>query len=317
MTARALEQLGIRLKQHQPGEQRAPCPECDRRPRDDALAVRLEIDGSATWLCHRCGWKGGVAGERDFSRRRENVAAPGQTDRRRSSCNVKNPAQSVEPGKHETLTSWGHRLWQECETICRGSTAATYLETRGCAIPNPFGDLRWHRDLDDKVSGYRRPALVGLVTDVETGEPINLHRTWLARDGSGKAPIPTPRRVMPGRLRGGCIRLWPDEDVTIGLAIGEGIETCLAAARSGLVPVWATMNAKNLGEFPVLPGVEGLTVLVDHDRPTPKTGRRAGIDAGLAVVQRYIAGGFDPERDIRVICSPVEGEDAADLEAVA
>ena len=32
MTARALEEHGIRLKQYQHGEHRASCPECDRRP---------------------------------------------------------------------------------------------------------------------------------------------------------------------------------------------------------------------------------------------------------------------------------------------
>jgi hypothetical protein len=184
-------------------------------------------------------------------------------------------------------------------------------------IPHPFGDLRWHRDLEDKVSGYRGPALVGLVTDVETGEPINLHRTWLARDGSGKAPIEKPRRLLKGHRSNGVVRLWPDDLVTLGLVIGEGVETCLAAARSGLVPVWATLSAGNLAAFPILPELDGLTILVDHDRPNPKTGRRPGIEAGLAVVQRYTAAGFDPERDIRVICSPVEGEDAADLEGVA
>ena len=59
MTARALEERGIRLKQYQHGEHRASCPECDRGPKDDALAVRMDDDG-ATWLCHRCGWSGGI-----------------------------------------------------------------------------------------------------------------------------------------------------------------------------------------------------------------------------------------------------------------
>jgi hypothetical protein len=29
------------------GERRAPCPECNRGPRDDALAVRIVPDGGA------------------------------------------------------------------------------------------------------------------------------------------------------------------------------------------------------------------------------------------------------------------------------
>jgi putative DNA primase/helicase len=151
-------------------------------------------------------------------------------------------------------------VWQACETICRGSVAATYLDNRSCAIPHPWGGLHWHRDLEDRVSGYRGPALIGLVTNVETAAPINLHRTWLAPNGSGKAAIDRPRRLLKGHRSDGVIRLWPDDAVTLGLTIGEGIETCLAAARAGLTPVWSCLSAGNLARFPVLPGLEGLTV---------------------------------------------------------
>jgi putative DNA primase/helicase len=284
-----------RLPAGAPGEHRAPCPECDRpkKDKDDALAVRIDGNG-ASWCCHRCGWRGGIREGRQTER------TPQPRERQ------------PELEQHDTLASWGHYLWQACETICRGSVAATYLDNRGCAIPHPCGDLRWYRDLEDKVSGYHGPALVGLVTDVETGEPINLHRTWLASNGSGKAPIDKPRRLLKGHRLRGVTRLWPDEEVTLGLVIGEGIETCLAAALEGLTPVWATMTASNLAAFPVLPGLEGLTLLVDHDRPNAKTGKRAGIEAGLTVVRRYTDAGFDSERDVRVILPP-EGEDAADL----
>src|SRR3954452_6379139 len=64
----ALANHGIRLRDERPGEHRTTCPRCaeaKHRPRDDALAVKLELDGGATWHCHRCGWKGGLppAGE--------------------------------------------------------------------------------------------------------------------------------------------------------------------------------------------------------------------------------------------------------------
>jgi hypothetical protein len=63
----------------------------------------------------------------------------------------------------------------------------------------------------------------------------------------------------------------------------------------------------------VLPGLEGLTILVDHDKPNPKTGKRAGHEAAYELIERYTAAGFDPERDIRVEWSEREGEDFADL----
>jgi hypothetical protein len=140
-----------------------------------------------------------------------------------------------------------------------------------------------------------------------------LHRTWLAPDGRGKAPIDKPRRLLKGHRSNGVIRLWPDEDVTQGLAIGEGIETCLGAALGGITPVWATISAHNQANFPVLPGLNGLVVLVDHDRPNPKTGKRAGHEAVCAVIDRYTAAGFDPKRDTYVIVPPDEGEDVNDL----
>ncbi|MBY0332968.1 MAG: hypothetical protein K2X49_20095 [Acetobacteraceae bacterium] len=60
------------------------------------------------------------------------------------------------------------------------------------------------------------------MTDLD-GTITGVHRTWLARGGSGKAPIATPRRAM-GRLLGNWVRFGVVEDV---VAVGEGIETML------------------------------------------------------------------------------------------
>jgi hypothetical protein len=155
--------------------------------------------------------------------------------------------------------------------------------------------------------------MVGLVTDAETGEAVNLHRTWLAPDGSGKASIDKPRRLLKGHRSRGVVRLWPDSEVSLGLVLGEGLESCLAAARARLGPVWAALNVSNLKRFPVLPGLQGLTLLIDHDRPNPHTGKRAGHEAARELIARYTAAGFDPERDIVCLWSDVEGEDIADL----
>ena len=293
--ARALEERGIRLKEYQPGEHRCPCPECGRGPRDDALAVRIDHDG-ATWTCHRCEWKGGIGPER--SERRAKTAHRRQ-------------GRQPEPEHHVTLSPWGLTLWDQCSSILPGTPAANYLHQRCCIVPP--GDLRWHPDLLDRISGYRGPALVGLVADALTGEPINLHRTWLQPDGSGKASIDNPRRLLKGHRSRGVIRLWPDEEITLGLVLGEGVETCLAAALESLTPVWATISAGNLAAFPVLPGIEALTILVDHDKPNPNTGKRAGRAAALELIRRYKEAGFDPKRDIKVIYPPIEGEDVNDL----
>ena len=77
------------------------------------------------------------------------------------------------------------------------------------------------------------------------------------------------------------------------------------------------ISAANLAVFPVMAGLEGLTILVDHDRPNPHTGQRAGDEAAHELIARYVAAGFDPERDIVVIRPSDEGQDVADLVAPA
>ena len=54
--------------------------------------------------------------------------------------------------------------------------------------------------------------------------------------------------------------------------VGEGIETVLAAATripyagAPAEPAWATLSSRSkLGTLPVIPGVERLIILVDHD----------------------------------------------------
>jgi hypothetical protein len=51
--------------------------------------------------------------------------------------------------------------------------------------------------------------------------PLAIHRTFLARDGGGKAPV-DPQKMMLGPCREGTVRLADPGEV---LMVGEGIET--------------------------------------------------------------------------------------------
>jgi putative DNA primase/helicase len=300
-----LEQQGIVLRRYKPGDYRIACPHCSRSPRDDRLGVEVFNDGSARWHCFGCDWRGGIPPER--------WGIPARL------LGGSRPARQERPERKQrtSLAAKGLEIWKACKPIEPGTVAATYLETRRCSLPHEDGDLRWHPSLKHWPSGYVGPVLVGLATNTITAEPVTLHFTWLAADGSGKAPIDRPRLYLPGHSSKGVIRLWPDEEVTLGLTIGEGIETCLTAAAAGLRPVWAAMDAGNLGAFPVLPGLEGLTILVDHDPPNRKTGVRAGHAAAIDLIERYVGAGFDRLRDIRVVLPPVEGQDVNDLEVAS
>ncbi len=263
-----------------PGTRRRPCPVCDRGPRDTALAVTRKADGGVVWFCHRCGARGAANDDRCST-------APAV---------VRRTAPPAVDGHAATLRD---RFWRASRSIDMGSVAAAYLRHRGCVLPPAGTDLHWLPDLRHP-SGWAGPALLALVTDALTGRPLTLHRTWLAPDGRGKAPVEPPRLLLRGLAKaGGVVRLWPDEAVTTGLGVAEGIETALAAARA-FQPVWACVDAGNLAALSVLPGVEALTVFADHD------------PAGLAATERVCAAWRAAGRETRRWLATRPGADCND-----
>jgi putative DNA primase/helicase len=302
-----LAEVGIHLRDERPGEHRAPCPKCARtkhRARDDALAVRVEADGGATWTCHRCGWRGGIGPEREYrqTERRPRIQAShaklekkGEVGRGHQSDNVTLKDRVPQP-----FSPLDAERWARARPILPGTPAADYLERRGCALPDPEGDLRWHPKVRNWTCGHVGPALVALITDAVTVEPKSLHFTWIRPDGAGKAAVDRPRLYLPRHeKKGGVVRLWPDEALTYGLCAGEGLETCLTAAH-GFTPVWACLDAGNLGELPALPGVEALTIVADHDE--------AGLRAAYACARRWAQDGAE----VRIWKPPAAGTDLND-----
>lgn len=219
------------------------------------------------------------------------------------------PPAAVEPlrPKHVTLSEYGRDIWSDARPLA-GTIGEQYLKARRCVLPPADGDLRFiaappypklgatpeERAAQPDFTG---PALVALVTDIATGEPIGLHRTWICADGT-KANTPGPARLLLGghRKQGGVIRLWPDEAVTSGLALCEGIETALSLAHA-FRPVWSAIDAGNMAGLPVLDGIECLTIGADNDAAgiaaAQKLGRR-WADAGRTVsIVRPARAGLD------------------------
>ena len=58
--------------------------------------------------------------------------------------------------------------------------------------------------------------------------------------------------------------------------LAEGIETGLAACQLGLRPVWALGSAGTIGAFPVLSGVECLTILAEQGEASAKATEACG-----------------------------------------
>ena len=83
--------------------------------------------------------------------------------------------------------------------------------------------------------------------------------------------------------------------VTLGLVLTEGIETGIAVLMTGLAPVWCCGGADNLAGFPVLGGIEALTIAADADEP--------GQKAAASVAARWREAGREA-----VIIAPPAGD---------
>jgi hypothetical protein len=179
----------------------------------------------------------------------------------------------------------------------------TWRQTWADAKPGPGSPIeRWlrHRGIDPCKLDLDRlplcwsprcprgketaPAMVALMTDPMTGEPCGIHRTFLLPDGCGKAAV-EPVRQMLGSA--GIIRLSPDDEVELGLCICEGIETGLAIMAAGWRPIWACGSLNALRTFPVLSGIECLTIFSDG-KPHEIAGARACADRWAEVGREAI-----------------------------
>jgi hypothetical protein len=161
------------------------------------------------------------------------------------------------------------RLWSE--TVPLGGTLGEryFVEHRKLDVRRLELDhaLRWHKE---------SRAVIGLMTDPCSGAPIGIHRTFLQPDGTKL------ERKMLGRQ--GVVCLSPDDSVTMGLGITEGVEDGLAVLLSGWAPVWAATSAGAVGCFPVLSGIGALTIFADADRP--------GIEKAEACAARWRSAGL-------------------------
>lgn len=253
---------------------RAPCPVCAKGPKDRALSITTDERGTVSH-CFRCGY---VKAEHLERRPLE-------------------PIRSTAP-KSDAPLEWSERaesIWRRTKPL-RGSLGEVYLRHRGCVLPPQDSDLRFL-----PASDKYRPTLCAKITDAVTNAPLSLHFTRLAVDGRGKAGSEQDKLLLAGhRKRGGVIRLWPDDCVTYGLGVAEGVESALAAAHLH-TPVWAAIDASNLAQFPVLPGVDALTIFADHDE--------TGLRAARACARRWA----DAGREASLVIPTRSGADVADL----
>lgn len=267
------------------GPRNVTCPGPGHSPHDRSLSVTFDDRGDFVVFSH--------AGDdwqacRDFVRDRLGLGR-WSPERRPRPIEVKPSRTADETGQRLAL-----RIWNESASI-RGTLAEAYLASRGLDVDERAeAALRFNPSL--RFGQETVPGMVALFRDLKTDEPCGIHRVFLSREGAKLD------RWMLGRIKGAAVKLDPDEEVTLGLVVGEGIESCLAARTLGYRPCWALGSAGAIASMPVLGGIEALTIVgeINDHGANEKAARECG--------KRWAAAGCEVKW-----LEPFGGDDANDV----
>jgi ribosomal protein L37AE/L43A len=245
-----LRELGFAVREHGRVEQRVACPRCGKHEREDTVGINV-VRG--LWHCFRCGWKGRL-GAIPPSQWANPIAiddpriAERKRERLRAAWAAAVPLS--DPDAHP------HRRYLESRAL-----GPAILTLRASAVRAHHSLPYWHAG---RLLG-EWPALLALVRN-GVGDPVTLHATYLRSSGTGKAQVPTARKLLPipvrGATKGAAIHLHPGA-ATLGIA--EGIESALSLHLLVGVPVWAAGCADALERVRLPSFVRELYIGVDLD----------------------------------------------------
>jgi hypothetical protein len=280
------------------GEIDVACPSCGpfckravNRKRK-VLRIWRHDPGFASFYCARCG-------EHGFSREEGLTSKVDPAALARRAAAERREAEETKRRQANALDIFHDALPIEAT---RGES---YLIKRGVDIGQLPDEMERVLRFHPRCPWERgtAPCMVALWTDAITGEPKAIHRTAIGPQ------LERIDRMSFGPTAGCVIRLWPDEWVEQGLVLGEGIETVLWAATrvdylaTLLQPAWAAGDRGHIRAFPVLPGIDALTLLVDHDA------NGAGQRDAAECTRRWRAAG----REVIPLMTNEIGTDFADL----
>ncbi len=177
------------------------------------------------------------------------------------------PAANGRPSRRNANPDAGREFASRLFTSSQGvadTIAETYLLGRGILLQPDFEALRFHpRCFHDKVGGKSVywPGLIAAVTDLELAL-AGVSRTYLARDGFGKAPV-DPQRRSKGAILGNGTRFGRAGEM---MAAGEGLETTLSIRRAlPALPVIAATGSNHLAALAFPAELRTLLVIRDND----------------------------------------------------
>jgi Toprim domain len=246
------------------GSRMALCPMCShlrKKKNQKCLSVRVDGDGFQ-FKCHHCDWKGGSTRYTPAGRREPTT-----------------PRRDDQPSTTEAAA----RIWREGVDPRGTIVDRRYLPSRKLTLPAEIAGevLRFHAAL--YFDGRTVPGMVALLRDIETDIACGIIRILLDEHGHKI----TPR--MLGRAQGAAVKLDADAHVTEGLHICEGVETGIAAMVAGYRPVWALGSVGAIRKFPVLAGIDALTILGEPG------------DANAEAVEEVSARWHDAGRDVLIV----------------
>ena len=278
-----LEQLARAMGGTVSGDQViAPGPGHSKK--DRSLSIKLEESAPEGFLVHSFS---GDDARVCKSYVREKLKLPGLTK------SVTGPSKPQTEWDADKRSEIALSIWRAA-IPAQGTLVETYLMSRGIRPPVPPA-LRFHPELKHREGG-KWPAMVALVTRGIDDKALAIHRTFLARDGDGKARV-QPQKMMLGPCRAGAVRLAPVSD---RLMVGEGIETCLSAMQATGLPAWVALSTSGLMSLDFPPEVQHVIVLED--------GEQAGQNAARKAASRWKREG----RRVR-IAQPTKGMDFNDM----
>ena len=142
----------------------------------------------------------------------------------------------------------------------RGSIAEQYLNGRRLELTSDLAGhvLRFHprcpwRNEDGRSE--RVPALIAAFRSIDDDEITAIHRIALNPDCTKRD------RRMLGVVHRTAVKLDPGDGDT--LAIGEGVETCMAGRQLGYAPAWALGSVGAISFFPLLKNVKTLLIFAE------------------------------------------------------
>ena len=179
-----------------------------------------------------------------------------------------------------------------------GTVVETYLQSRGLTCPIPE-TIRFVPDHRHKESGQSFPLMLARVDRIGEEGPVAVHRTFLKRDGSGKADVEPNKKSLGSLCQGGVFL----GGVGLDIAISEGIETGLTFQQASGIPTIAALSTSGMKGLilPEMPLAQRIFIVADNDEP--------GLKAAVDTAHRWEACG----RIVVIAMPPEPGTDFNDL----